>query len=130
MGTSDNDFDPAEAADLRSAARAAWFETSMEKDRSLLTLSAGAIGLLITLASTTPVRSKVLFGLSVAAFVACIIAILIVFNLNRGYLLAVVQGTAPLKDEQLERLDGFAMAAFCAGVILFAAFGISTSQGS
>lgn len=118
----------AEQADLRSAARNAWFETSMEYDRSLLTLSAGAIGLLVTLASTVGVKSRPLFALALVAFGLCILSVLLVFNGNREYLGRIIMAGEKSRDQQLDRLDRMAAGAFLAGVVLSALLGMSQLQ--
>jgi hypothetical protein len=63
-------------------------ESSMERDKSLLTLSGGAIGLLITLMTTVRIKTWyeiVIYLCAFAVFAATIHLLLKVFDLNKGY---------------------------------------------
>jgi hypothetical protein len=65
-------------AEWYAANLAAWFATRLEHDKSLLTLSAGGIGLLITLVSTVGIHSAeslILYILAFIAFVLCLAAV-------------------------------------------------------
>ncbi len=66
---------------------AAWIENRMEKDKSLLTLSSLAIGLLITFTDklTSP-GEFILWLFSGVAFLATIIIILLIFRCNSNYI--------------------------------------------
>lgn len=107
----------------------AWFNTRFEHDKSLLALSAGAIGLLITLISTVGVMSVetlILYTLALACFVVCLGALLWIFRRNAKHLEDVVRETA-INDEILNILDRIAVASFMFGVILSSIIGISTA---
>ena len=105
----------------------AWYATRLEHDRSLLTLSAGGIGLLITLESTVGIRSLtavICFPLAVLAFIVCVGAVLLIFKGNSDHLEKVVHG----KEEhsfRLAVLDRIAICAFFAGVVLSSAVSFS-----
>ena len=108
----------------------AWYNTSLEHDKSLLALSAGGIGLLITLLTTVGVSSAEGFVLNIGAilcFVTSLISILGVFKLNRSYIEAIFAGTAAKKDPILGRLDRLAIFAFGLGAIFTALIGISAA---
>lgn len=63
----------------------AWFNTSLEHDKSLFTLSAGGIGLLLTLLTTvglSSAESLVLYIGAILSFLSAIIAILLIFSLQ------------------------------------------------
>lgn len=77
----------------------------MERDRSLLNLSAGAIGLIVTLMTTVGVTSTCELFLYVTAnlvFGATIILILHVFKLNKIYLLNLANDN-PADDNKLKK---------------------------
>lgn len=107
----------------------AWFNTRFEHDKSLLALSAGAVGLLITLISTVGVRSVetlILYILSLVCFVVCLGALLWIFRRNAKHLEDVVRETA-IDDPLLNTLDRMAVSSFMFGVILSSIIGISTA---
>lgn len=60
----------------------AWFNTSLEHDKSILTLAAGGIGLLITLLTTIGLSSAealVLYVGAITSFLVALISVLVVF---------------------------------------------------
>lgn len=110
----------------------AWLNTKFEHDKSLLALSAGGIGLLITLLTTTGVKSiesLVLYIAALMAFISCLGALLWIFRRNARHLEGVVQGSET-SDPLLVILDTVALAAFLLGVLLSALIGISTAVHS
>jgi hypothetical protein len=115
-----------------AAAVSAWLNTSLEHDKSVFALSAGGIGLLITLLTTVGVSNVVLLVLYVAAilaFLASLISVLAVFRRNRTHIEQVCLGNrAP--DPLLTVLDQVAVATFGIGAILAAVIGISTAVSS
>lgn len=107
----------------------AWFNTRFEHDKSLLALSAGAVGLLITLISTVGVISietLILYILALLCFVACLASLLWIFRRNAKHLEDVVREAA-INDPLLNILDRVAVASFMFGVILSSIIGISTA---
>lgn len=108
----------------------AWFSTSLERDKSLLTLSAGGIGLLITLLTTVGLSSAealVLYVGAIASFVVALIAVLRIFHHNRRHLEEIISGKAANNDPLLAKLDLTAFWAFVAGVIFTAVIGIAAA---
>lgn len=108
----------------------AWYNTSLEHDKSLLALSAGGVGLLITLLTAIGVSSAEGLVLNICAilcFVTSLIAVLRVFKLNRSYIEAILSGTAAKRDPILGRLDQVAIFAFGLGAIFTAIIGISAA---
>ena len=78
-----------------SATVQAWIATRMERDRALLSLSAGGIGLLVTLLTTLGASSSVQLWLYMAAatsFAGAIVFALLVFGRNSHYLRQIVKG--------------------------------------
>lgn len=107
----------------------AWFNTRFEHDKSLLALSAGAIGLLITLISTVGVESVetlILYLLALTCFVICLGALLWIFRRNAKHLIDIVKEAAT-DDQLLDILDRIAVTSFMLGVILSSIIGASTA---
>lgn len=114
-----------------SAIVSAYIESSMEKDRSLLTLSAGGIGLLITLLTTIGAPSLfiiVLYSVASLSFGSVIVLILYVFSRNRSLLIKLAKNQNVSTDEEsLGKLDKSIYALFVLGVLVSFIFGILTS---
>ena len=110
-----------------SASLQAWFTTRIERDKSLLTLSAGGIGLLITLLSTVGANSVCILLLYISAlvfFLLCIISVLSILWRNAEYLTKVIKKEKD-QDILLGFLDCFASITFLIGVILSTLLAVS-----
>lgn len=123
--------DPQQQKDVEfyAAAVAAWLNTSLEYDKSIFALSAGGIGLLITLLTTVGVANAavlVLYITAIIAFFTSLICILAVFRRNRAHIEQVVLGNRD-PDPLLSALDRVAVASFGAGALLAAIIGVSTA---
>jgi len=110
----------------------AWYNTSLEHDKSLFTLSAGGIGLLITLIRTVGIQSAetlILYIAAMVSFLICLLSVLVIFKKNRTHIEQVFQGqTAP--DQNLEMLDNVAIMSFGIAVLFSAVIGISSAINS
>jgi len=105
----------------------AWFKTKFEYDKSLLFLSAGSIGLLITLLTAVGVQSLTLltiYIISLISFITCIGYILAIFLRNGKYLEDVIAGKNS-NDSLLGVFDKRLRVAFIIGIISASTFGIS-----
>lgn len=108
----------------------AWFNTSLEHDKSILTLAAGGIGLLITLLTTVGLSSAealVLYVGAITSFLVALVSVLVVFRRNRTYIEQVLAGKAGANDPMLARADSIALWAFGVGVVFTAVIGIATA---
>ncbi len=106
----------------------AWLNTKLERDKSILALSTGAIGLLITLLTTVGVSSNVsiiLYFLAICCFLVCIIAVLLIFNRNAEHLKQVAKNEAE-SDPKLKKLDKISFRSFIFGIILSCVIGVSS----
>ena len=115
-----------------SATVNAWFSTRLEHDRSLLALSAGAIGLLVTLLSTVGVWSAegaLLFGAALLAFFVSLVAVLWIFRRNATHLTETIKSNVA-SDPVLRALDVIAIGAFLFGVVLASIIGVSAAVHS
>lgn len=104
----------------------AWFVTRMEKDRSLLTLSAGAIGLLVALLINLKIESLclfILFIIAILSFVVSLISLISIFGINSKYLEDLKQGKEP-QNGNLKNLDTVVYISFILGIILTFIFAI------
>jgi hypothetical protein len=136
-----NGFDEANAAELTRKAKeeydkrelahyaatvAAWYSTKMEHDKSLLTLAAAAIGVLITLVTKFPVGSyweMSLFASSLLTFIVCLIAVLAIYKRNSTHLENLIHHDER-SDRWLTVLDWMSLISFVSGIILASALGI------
>lgn len=108
----------------------AWFNTSLEFDKSILALSAGGIGLLVTLLTTIGLSSAlilVLYVIAILAFLIALASVLFVFRRNRTYIENVVTGKSAESDRYLVVADKAASVAFGAAVTLTAFIGVATA---
>jgi hypothetical protein len=115
-----------------AAGLAAWYGTRLEHDKSLLTLAAGGIGLLISLVSAfgvESVESLILFTLALAAFILCVSAVLWIFKRNSKHIEDAV-GQQKGNDPVLAVLDNVAVSTFLAGVVLSSILGIAVAVHS
>ena len=111
----------------------AWFNTSLEHDKNLLTLSAGGIGLLLTLLTTVGLSSAetlVLYIGAIVSFVVALVAILVVFRRNRNHIEDILSGKSTSNDPLLTKLDATALWAFGIGVLFTAIIGLAAAVHS
>jgi hypothetical protein len=116
-----------------SAAVTAWFNTALEHDKSILTLAAGGIGLLITLLTTvglSTAEALVLYIFAIGCFVVALISVLIVFRNNKIHISNILNGKQTGEDPCLAKVDMVAIWAFGLGVVLTAIIGISAAVHS
>jgi len=108
----------------------AWFNSSLEHDKSLLALSAGGIGLLITLLTTIGLHSVVelvLYCGAIINFVVTVISTLRIFRLNQTYLVKILKEQNVGSDPVLSRYDLIAQWTFGIGAVFTAFIGISAA---
>lgn len=111
----------------------AWFNTSLEHDKSLLTLSAGGIGLLLALLTTVGLSSAealILYIGAIVSFVVALVAILVIFRRNRTHIEDILSGKSISNDPLLTKLDATALWAFGIGVLFTAIIGIAAAVHS
>jgi hypothetical protein len=110
----------------------AWLTTRFEHDRSLLTLSAGGIGVLITVALATGIKNSatlVIYCAALFSFVICLSTVLWIFRRNADHLERAVAGESE-PDGLLALLDKAAIASFLCGVLLASLMGVSAAFDS
>lgn len=107
----------------------AWYMSSLEKDKSILTLSAGGIGVMITLLTTIGIDDYLtftLFCLSIVSFLVSIFFIISVFELNKKYLTAVLKGD-DTSCFAIKTKDNIAIISFLIGILFAIAIGITVA---
>ena len=111
----------------------AWFQSSLERDKSLLSLSTAGIGVLIALltrdGTRTPIEA-VLFILALLAFTVCALVILAIFSKNQAHLEAEIHKTTNGVESHLKMLDKTALFSFGAGLSLSLVIGIFAAISS
>lgn len=105
----------------------AWKETKMETDKSLLTLSTSAVGLLLTLLTAIGANNLleiILFICAISLFIITIFITLFIFEKNAEYLKNVIKGEST--STILKNFDRIKKITFLFGILL--AFGIGISS--
>jgi len=98
----------------------AWQSTRMELDKNILTLSSGAIGLLVTFINTFGVKTQceiILYIISIGAFLIAIISSLMIFSNNAKYLEKIIQDPTYANDPTLGFLDKTLVITFVIGIM-------------
>jgi hypothetical protein len=98
----------------------AWVATRMEKDRTLLTLAAGGIGLLVTLLTTVAPTSGWQLGFYAAgglSFLATVILAIKIFDRNSEHVERVIYGEGRRESPFLDKLDKWLFRSFVSGVL-------------
>nr|WP_320017235.1 hypothetical protein [uncultured Desulfobacter sp.] len=111
-----------------SAVVNAWFSTRMEGSKTLISLSAAAIGILVTLLTTIGSNSIIellLFCFAILSFAMCCISVLVIFQRNSHYLESIVQGHSG-NDSLLSLLDTISISSFILGIVFSFIIGINT----
>lgn len=108
----------------------AWIETKMERDKTLVTLSAAAIGLLVTILTTVGAKhfwEIPLFAFAVISFLVTIWSSLTIYQLNSEHLEEAIRGSS-VKDPRLEKYDKRSVGAFIIGSIAALLIGVSSAS--
>lgn len=107
-----------------SQSYAAFVNTRLEKDKSLLTLSVAGLGFIVSklpsAQSSTPLQ-YILFTFCAFSFLTCILYILKIFDQNAEYLQSIISKKPPWHNEslktQLDKSDKYSTYSFISGVI-------------
>lgn len=132
MRTTDEELHMLKTVEFYSANVNAWVATKFERDKSLLSLSTGSIGLLLTLISTVGVKSVealILYILALICFLLCLVCVLCIFKQNAKYLQKVITEESD-SDNLLKILDGIAVFSFVLGVAFASIIACSTAVQS
>ena len=105
----------------------AWIQTRMERDKTLVTLSAAAIGLLVTILSTAGVKSLLqlaFFAGSFIGFLTTIWSCIQIYQRNSLHIEQEIRRSEEKKDFNLEQFDRVSLWAFFIGVTCAVGIGI------
>jgi hypothetical protein len=107
---------------------AAWFNSALEHDKSLLTLSVAGIGVLVSLMQTVidSLCLLLLYASAILAFMVCLVSVLMIFKRNKKHILDVFNGQTA-DDPVLSLLDSSASFSFFLAMLLSALLGISSA---
>ena len=108
----------------------AWIQTKMERDKTLVTLSAAAIGLLVTILTTVGVKSfweVPFFAVAVVSFLVTIWSSLAIYQLNSKHLEDAIRGSSE-KDPRLEKYDKRSIRAFIVGSLAALIIGLLSAS--
>lgn len=106
---------------------AAWYQTKLERDKSILTISAGAIGLMITLScsfltgATFSWAAFILFLVSTILFAVTIVCSIKIFNKNADYIEHVLKEETP---HSMGVYDWISWIFFILGIIVAIAYAV------
>ncbi|MEZ8734882.1 hypothetical protein AB4559_09370 [Vibrio sp. 10N.222.51.C8] len=130
---SDRDLRRLYAVEFKSQSYASYYTTSMEKDKSILTLSVAGIGFSLTLlklAEVVNLHDLIIFVLSSLSFLGSIYAVVTMFGKNADFMIDLTQDKdVSVKQYQLQQLDKVAIRCFYIGIVLTIILGLSTSIG-
>lgn len=104
-----------------------WISTRMERDKSILTLAAAGIGLIVSLVSLSSTNDlqQVLFALGILSFLVCIGIALAILDRNATYVAALLKGFNAPTDPHLERLDKMLVLSFGLGILFTVAAAVA-----
>lgn len=125
----------AKYVEFNSQSYASFYNTKLEKDKSILTLSVAGLGFLITFtnfAEKLDSYSYIVFLLAALAYLFCVFNVITIFEKNAIYLIEVTTDSdkANELELQLRKHDKRAIYSFYFGILLSFMLGISTSAQS
>lgn len=111
----------------------ALFNTSLEHDKSILSLSAAGIGLLTTLLTTigsSSIYSIFLYAIAILCFLFSIASTLWIFKENKNYIIESTENPEYHDSKKLSALDTISSVSFLLGAFFTALIGITTAINS
>ncbi len=117
--------------EFKSQSYASFYNTTMEKDKSILTLSVAGIGFLITLLKLTETiqfYDMAFFSVAALAFLVAIYCVITIFGKNASFIIDLTNNVdVQIKQYQLDLLDKWLIRSFYLGIVMSLMLGISTS---
>jgi hypothetical protein len=130
-GISDEDLKRLFLVEYKSQSYASFYNTSMEKDKSILTLSVAGIGFLVTLlnlSKTIDYVDFVLFVIAAISFLISIYCVITLFGKNADFIIDLTQDRdVTIKEYKLRQFDKWAIRSFYLAIIVSIVLGVSTS---
>jgi Ca2+/Na+ antiporter len=130
VATDSSALDDQKSVEYYASTVSAWYATTLEHDKSLFALAGGGIGIMISLLTTVGFDQYwilVLFVVTIGAFMVCLVFLLKIFEGNRDYLEAIIDGNHEGKDGNLKKWDRLAKRAFFVGVGVATLVALSTA---
>ncbi len=129
MGKDSKNNDSHEKDEIfRSAVINGWITNSIERDKSLITLSSGGIGLLVTLLSfkeALTTSETIFYALAFTAFIVNILSVIVIFSKNPDYMKRLITEENVGHDSLLGWLDITALTSFFFGVGFTTCIGVT-----
>lgn len=118
--------------EYNSQSYASFYNTKIEKDKSILTLSVAGLGFLVTFINFTEnlkLYEFILFIISAVCFMICIYKIINIFDKNAEYIILLTTDAEGIDDKEIElkRLDQWAIKSFYLGLVMAFTLGMCTS---
>ncbi|MEL0646919.1 hypothetical protein V6248_05755 [Pseudoalteromonas agarivorans] len=129
---SDQDLQRLYAVEFKSQSYSSFYNTTMEKDKSILTLSVAGIGFLITLlklSDSLGYYDMAFFSIATVGFLISIFCIVTLFGKNADFIVDLAQEKdVTIKQHVLKQLDTWAIRTFYLAIIMSVCLGVSTSS--
>ncbi|MGE6454364.1 hypothetical protein ACQKC5_18460 [Shewanella baltica] len=131
-GLSDKEEEQLSGIEFKSQCYASFYNTTLEKDKSILTLSVAGIGFLLTLLQFT--KSISYYGLgffliAAGSYLVVIYCVISIFGRNSTFIIELVnKRDTSIKQYQLNILDKIAIRSFYLAIVMTVLLGASTSQ--
>lgn len=132
-GLSDKEVEQLSSVEFQSQSYASFYNTTLEKDKSILTLSVAGTGFLLTLLQLTKSISYYelsFFLVAATSYLIAIYCVLSIFGKNSTFIIELVnKRDVSVKQYQLDILDKTAIRSFYLAILMTILLGASTSQG-
>ncbi|EPQ9985162.1 hypothetical protein ACUYO6_002702 [Vibrio vulnificus] len=131
-GLSDKEVEQLSGIEFQSQSYGSFYNTTLEKDKSILTLSVAGIGFLLTLLQFTRSISYyelAFFLIAAASYLVAIYCVISIFGKNSTFIIELVnKRDVSVKQYQLDVLDKTAIRSFYLAIVMTVLLGASTSQ--
>lgn len=130
---SDIELQRSYSVEFNSQSYASVYNTKLEKDKSILTLSVAGLGFLVTFINFTSsfnILDYFLFVISALSYLVCVFVVIKIFDENAEYLIDLMNDQEGWSDKELKlrRLDRKAMWSFYVGIVASVTLGVSVSM--
>ncbi|MGR3136637.1 hypothetical protein [Vibrio vulnificus] len=131
-GLSEKEVEQLSSIEFQSQSYASFYNTTLEKDKSILTLSVAGIGFLLTLLQFTKSLSYIelaFFLIAAASYLVAIYCVISIFGKNSTFIIELVnKRDVSVKQYQLDMLDKTAIRSFYLAIVMTVLLGAATSQ--
>ncbi|HAS6102441.1 TPA: hypothetical protein I7117_23685 [Vibrio vulnificus] len=131
-GLSNKEVEQLSGIEFQSQSYASFYNTTLEKDKSILTLSVAGIGFLLTLLQFTKSISYYelcFFLIAAVSYLVAIYCVISIFGKNSTFIIELVnKRDVSVKQYQLDILDKTAIRSFYLAIVMTVLLGASTSQ--